>query len=440
MKKLNVFIAALTFAYSAQAQNAGRDKGQLTIAEPLQQTELNRGDAHLYSVNLKKGNRYIFSAFQAGIDIVVKLVDRSGKQLAEKDSPNGTKGFERLAYIARYDGLHQLQISALDDSSNTRAGKYDLYVGQQDQELVGKLAIENRKNIQTLDIDHFWEAYDSLKRANSFRDSVLVIQRLYIDRATEGFEDFLSVRGFTAPEYVRTIKAFPKFYQSIRPNTYATKSAAVQIQKVFDRFSELYPNFKPFKVNFAVGTLRTGGTVSNRYVLIGSEISTATNKTDLSEFNNSALAKVMAREGDVEQLIMNIVAHECVHTQQSKKLEGEQCNLLTTSIMEGACDFIGELISGSQINKVAQVYGNENERELAKAFFSEPCDNVDNWLYNMNSIKDGKPADLGYFMGYKIAQSYYNEQADKKQAITDIIEMKDPKLFLERSRYKEKFR
>jgi len=60
------------------------------------------------------------------------------------------------------------------------------------------------------------------------------------------------------------------------------------------------------------------------------------------------------------------------------------------------------------------------------------------WLYNGNSIKD-RPADLGYYMGYKIAEAYYKNAADKKQAVRDILEIKDFAAFLKASRYEEKF-
>jgi hypothetical protein len=36
---------------------------------------------------------------------------------------------------------------------------------------------------------------------------------------------------------------------------------------------------------------------------------------------------------------------------------------------------------------------------------------------------------------YKITEKYYNNSADKKQALYDIIELKDPKAILEKSGY-----
>ena len=56
----------------------------------------------------------------------------------------------------------------------------------------------------------------------------------------------------------------------------------------------------------------------------------------------------------------------------------------------------------------------------------------------MAQVKD-KPADLGYYMGYHIAKSYYENAKDKKQAVIDIIEMKNPLQFLGKSGYDKKF-
>jgi uncharacterized protein YjaZ len=71
-------------------------------------------------------------------------------------------------------------------------------------------------------------------------------------------------------------------------------------------------------------------------------------------------------------------------------------------------------------------------------FKNELCNqNIGNWLYNGSAVK-GKPADLGYFIGYEIAKEYYKNAKDKKQAIVDIIGMSDPIDFLQKSRYDQK--
>lgn len=53
--------------------------------------------------------------------------------------------------------------------------------------------------------------------------------------------------------------------------------------------------------------------------------------------------------------------------------------------------------------------------------------------------KDGTPRDLGYYMGYKICQSYYQIAKDKAAALKTIIEMESPEQILKASRYGDRF-
>jgi len=109
---------------------------------------------------------------------------------------------------------------------------------------------------------------------------------------------------------------------------------------------------------------------------------------------------------------------------------------IITSIKEGACDFIAELISGKSRSSS---YGEENEKELWLSFKNELCNqNIENWLYNGHLVK-GKPADLGYYIGYEIVKSYYNNSENKKKAISKILNMDDPVMFLNQSKYDQKF-
>jgi hypothetical protein len=48
------------------------------------------------------------------------------------------------------------------------------------------------------------------------------------------------------------------------------------------------------------------------------------------------------------------------------------------------------------------------------------------------ACEKSRPADLGYYVGYKIAQSYYERAHDKKQAIRDVLEAEDFEQFLKK--------
>jgi uncharacterized protein YjaZ len=71
------------------------------------------------------------------------------------------------------------------------------------------------------------------------------------------------------------------------------------------------------------------------------------------------------------------------------------------------------------------------EREIETAFAAD-VDNADlsGWLYNSTPEK---PADLGYWVGYRIVKSYYQHADDKRQAIRDIFGMTNPKEFFAKS-------
>ncbi|MBO9732406.1 MAG: hypothetical protein J7623_27440 [Chitinophaga sp.] len=110
---------------------------------------------------------------------------------------------------------------------------------------------------------------------------------------------------------------------------------------------------------------------------------------------------------------MNI--HEYVHTQPNYGY-----NLLSQSLCEGASDFITALVTGKQIPLPYMDYGKAKETSLKEKFKSEMFgDPWDTWLYNNGHGTE--VADLGYFMGYRICQSFYQRVKNKKQAVKEII-------------------
>jgi hypothetical protein len=185
-------------------------------------------------------------------------------------------------------------------------------------------------------------------------------------------------------------------------------------------------------VYFLVGRMSSGGTLSKRALLIGAEMYGKTPNMpveELGDWHRQVLAPV---EG-----VPHIVAHELIHYQQRKMVASN--TLLAKCIREGSADFLAELISGKHINNHLHVYGNPNEKQLWQEFKKSMLgtDNL-RWLYNGPMSKD-RPGDLGYYMGYKISEAYYNKAADKRQAVRGILEIKDFEQFLKDSGYEAKF-
>lgn len=364
--------------------------------------------------------------------------------ILDKDSPHGSKGFEIFEYTAIETQRHNLVIKEFEAEENTEKKYVSFYIKEfTKKELFLKaqaetaLIKENAKNVLTLDITHFWEAYDNLRYCTTTWDSILSFQNLYLGRGTDGLIDFASVRQWSPELFVKAVAKLKKYYESVRHYTLEVKDAEPLVEEVFYKFQNTYDNFKPFKVCFAIGFRNTGGTVSNKFVLLGTEMITAGKDVDFSEINSAWTPNPDKKEIDIPMAIKGIISHECVHTQQLEDPAPNtvRCNQLYFCLKEGAANFIGELISGNTNKSEAHQYGEKHEAELWDDFKSTLCyGNVSNWMYNGNTEKK-RPADLGYFVGYKICQAYFNKASDKQQAIREIIEMDDPLLFLIKSGY-----
>jgi uncharacterized protein YjaZ len=61
------------------------------------------------------------------------------------------------------------------------------------------------------------------------------------------------------------------------------------------------------------------------------------------------------------------------------------------------------------------------------------------WLYNQARATAEWPADLGYYVGYKIAEAYYARASDPRQAIREMLRIEEPQKFLARSGYGRDF-
>jgi hypothetical protein len=290
--------------------------------------------------------------------------------------------------------------------------------------------------IQTEDIGRFWTAFDSLANARSRADSVDVIQRLYIDQASENFNAFIEARNFTAEEYVSVIRRAPKFWTSIRPLTERIAGRAGEIEAILDTMAVILPGFRRPDVCFAIGCLRTGGTTNRQLILIGAEIAAADSTVNTTELN-AWLQAIMGQTGD----IVAMVAHEAVHTRQRgfpfdeifSLLKHKKLSLLNQSIGEGTADFIPRRFLGLTINAPVHAYGAAHHAALWCAF-SNAMDTsrfeYGDWLYG-GSRTTGRPADLGYYIGCRISEAFYDQASNKTRAL---------KTLLRRGQYKKVYR
>lgn len=282
----------------------------------------------------------------------------------------------------------------------------------------------------TSDIPRFWAAYDGA----TLQDAAARFQARYIDAGTPGLRDFLDGRIVNGRFLAATVAARPRFYAAIRANTLAVDTASGvkdAIRASFRRLKALAPDAVFPDVYFVVGRLNSGGTVSDRGLLIGVELNARDDRTPTDELD-AWERSVVGRLADLP----HVVAHELAHMQRrGGDPENGKATLLARALNEGAADFVAELISGAHLNGAHYVYGDAHERELW-AEFSRAMRGTESrgWLYQGGDAKD-RPADLGYYEGYKIAQAYYRRAADKRAALRAILDITDPEAFLRASGY-----
>src|SRR5204863_6227367 len=128
---------------------------------------------------------------------------------------------------------------------------------------------------------------------------------------------------------------------------------------------------------------------------------------------------------------VHVIAHEYAHIQQVPAfVDDEHPTVLAGSLMEGAAEFVGELISGDVAYPQFAAWTKGREKELETGFVKdEDSRDLSRWLYNGKGTAD-RLGDLGYWVGYRIVRSYFEHARNKRQALHDIIKMSDPKAFL----------
>ncbi len=261
----------------------------------------------------------------------------------------------------------------------------------------------------TKDIDNFWIAFDRFRQDTS----VNPFGSGYIDIGSAGVKGFIPGRIKSAENLYKVVKQRRGDYEKVREITLRMKETEKQCRSAFYALKYWYPEAQYPPVYFVIGAYNSGGTFNENGVFIGAE--------RLGELN----------------IIPFLVAHELIHFQQ--KTWSESPTLLEQSISEGSADFLGELISGGNINQKTVAYGDKNEEKLCREFVARMDSTVyTDWLYGISG-KDNRPRDLGYWMGYKIAQRYFNQAADKKAAVREILSITDYKAFLNKSGYLQRY-
>jgi len=275
----------------------------------------------------------------------------------------------------------------------------------------------DQARIVTGDVDLFWDVLDRSTAENRAE----LLQHEYIEGGSVGVRDFVPNRILSGVALAGMIAERPERYSpEVRLRSSRVLDFERPIRAGFYALKYLYPPAVFPDVYFVVGRLNSGGTASRNGLLIGVEM--------------------YAHDDEQMARLPNIVLHEAIHFQQNN---ARVTNLLGQSFIEGAADFIAELAVGAHINDAVHEFADPRQEDIWRRFslvMLEPMssDAVEGWLYGGSVYQDG-PSDLGYYVGYKISEAYYERADNKRRAIYDILNTKDFESFLDASGYADRF-
>ncbi|ABQ06854.1 S41 family peptidase [Flavobacterium johnsoniae] len=124
MKKrfFSIFLA-LCVCISLTAQHK---KQTIKLNQLIDNLEIKRGEEHFFKIKLTADTYYALNVQQQGIDLIVSIINKEGKLMAEVDSPNGKNGPEKILFSPDKTDEFEVGIKPLDEKSNSESGKYTI--------------------------------------------------------------------------------------------------------------------------------------------------------------------------------------------------------------------------------------------------------------------------------------------------------------------------
>lgn len=272
-------------------------------------------------------------------------------------------------------------------------------------------------DIRTDDVTRFYALYD----ATGGRPTVEQIERDYLAQGTQSLREFAQARRVTAQRIAERMNAEPALYAKAKDCLAVLPAVKRRLLPVFAELAELYPQAKFPPVAIVVGRGKPVGITNPAGVTLGLE----------------ALCAADIMHPDLEERFVRVIAHEYGHIQQTLQTEFEpgdpNATVLRYALAEGTAELLAELTSGGVGNGKHAQWTRGKEAQIEAAFVEDMHGtDISQWFYDYRPGSD-QPYDLGYWVGYRIVKAYYLQSKDRKAALKAIIEMDDPKAFLQRS-------
>lgn len=178
------------------------------------------------------------------------------------------------------------------------------------------------------DVERFYKVYD----AAGGHPTADQLQHDYIDPGSDGLHQFARMRKISGAAIAENLAKRPEVYSGAKRCMNVLPAVRQRVGVALRTLGRLYPEAQFPAVTIAVGRGKPVG--------VGSPVSGV-------QIGLEALCATDWVNPNVEDRFVHVIAHEYVHVQQVQALvDDEHPTVLAMSLIEGAAEFIAQLISG----------------------------------------------------------------------------------------------
>ena len=272
------------------------------------------------------------------------------------------------------------------------------------------------------------ERFATLFEATDGAPTAEQLQRDYLDPGSFGVEAFTPYRIENAQNLAAQVAAEPDAYALALDRCLPlVREANADLRSIYLGLVGALPEARLPQVYIVMGAGNSGGTAVPGAQVLGLEV----------------LCEISPTDTAFRERLRHFFAHETVHSLQGDYGgEGSDNPLLQTILREGAADFIATLVTGEPSDAERSAWAGPREAELRSELatdlamveraMSDPSlektaeASFQRWVYNAGNPPEGWPGELGYWMGMRLWQAYYDAAADKRAALMAMLTQDDP--------------
>lgn len=276
------------------------------------------------------------------------------------------------------------------------------------------------------------------------KGDTLQAMKNYFSKGSEGMKAWIGRYGISPERMVKAIKSFPAYYDYLAQTDTDLRRYEDEISKGLSQIKALYPSpFVHIPPVYYFILFAGGGSVEMTANMISVDYFGYHDNMDVSEFDKIGGLFPAGKLALVRlDLIPYVAIHETAHLLQSYAqgefdyvsiYKADKQTMMAYAIREGGADFLAYL--GANIQDTDKVrYGDDHEKELWELFeplLYEMVDDNKGWFSGTSEDHPDWPFQIGYYMGFKIVEYYYDQAPDKEEAIRQILYSYKPDDFKE---------